>query len=475
MGKEANINRKTSKTPVLMYRFFLKISMAGAIYGAFAISTGTAISASGLPLTLSVMCAIAYEIAYFIYKSGSEKSIKNKTEGQILVLIKLILFIVGIYLLIYGSDLVCGKKYYGILFQTVGLVFCQQIHNNRRIFSHLSTFCENAGTGVLLVTLKLIYERIENGNGSVWVTATVVTFVLYALSEVFFHFYNIGKHKGDKIPQKKLVITRAEQFVRNALIITVVFLCWTLLALTGSIKAIVEASLYDKITKVLPILISLVTVSVLLYNNFIKKPKVEYLRFNPKPSKSDFRKEIISKYGENSVALKALDYVTENMNLKKGYSRYNGDDYYVHPIAVAKILLDNAVCTETTVAVALLHDCVEDLPQCDEDFLKNEYGEEIAHKVMLVTKKQGIDYGLSSNMSEYLDAISEDRDSSLVKTADRMNNNSTMENRSEEKKKSKTKETKEQYLPFTEKAMERDKNNTGFYELARTFFAQDIR
>ena len=91
MGKEANINRKTSKTPVLMYRFFLKISMAGAIYGAFAISTGTAISASGLPLTLSVMCAIAYEIAYFIYKSGSEKSIKIAINFSMLALCVLIL------------------------------------------------------------------------------------------------------------------------------------------------------------------------------------------------------------------------------------------------------------------------------------------------------------------------------------------------------------------------------------------------
>ena len=475
MGKEANINRKTSKTPVLLYRFFLKISMAGAIYGAFSISTGTAISESGLPLTISIMSAIAYEISYFIYKSGSEKSIRNKTTGQITVLLKMVVFIAGIYALMYGSDLVYGKKYYGLLFQIAGLVFCQQIHNNRRIYSHLSTFCENAGTGVLLVTLKLLYDLVSGGERNLWVPAVAATFLLYGLSELFFHFYNIRKHRGDNIPVKMLLVTRAEQFIRNGLVITVIFLCWVLLVLTGSVKAIVESSLYDKITKVLPIIISIITVSVTLYNNFLKKPKIEYLQFNPKPSKEDFRKELITKYGEDSASVKALDYVTENMNSKKGYSRYNGDDYYVHPIAVAKILLDNAVCSETAITVALLHDCVEDLPQCDEEFLRAEFGDDVAKKVMLVTKKQGIDYSLSKNMTEYLDRISGDVDSSLVKTADRMNNNSTMENRSEEKKKSKTKETREQYLPFTGKAMQNDPDNKEFYELSRTFFSQNIR
>ena len=142
---------------------------------------------------------------------------------------------------------------------------------------------------------------------------------------------------------------------------------------------------------------------------------------------------------------------------------------------MAKILLDNAVCSETAITVALLHDCVEDLPQCDEEFLRAEFGDDVAKKVMLVTKKQGIDYSLSKNMTEYLDRISGDVDSSLVKTADRMNNNSTMENRSEEKKKSKTKETREQYLPFTGKAMQNDPDNKEFYELSRTFFSQNIR
>ena len=268
---------------------------------------------------------------------------------------------------------------------------------------------------------------------------------------------------------------RVEQFVRNSLVVSVIWLMWTLLTLTGSVKATIESGLYEQITKLLPIGISIITASASIYLNFLKKPKVERLSFNPQIGKAEFAEQIIKRFGAESPALKALDYVTEKMCRATGYTRYNGDDYYVHPIAVAKILMDNTDADVNTVAAALLHDCVEDLPDCTVDLIRAEYNAEIADTVDLVTKKKVIDYSRREEMRSYINAISANRSATLVKIADRMNNNSTMSNRDENKKAEKTDETRALYVPFAENAAKADKLNESFYETAVKFFKQDIK
>ena len=77
MGKEANIARKSTKTPVMLYRLFLKLSMASIVYAIFKLTTGTPIFGSALPVTIAIASAIAYELAYFIYKSNSNSVKKD--------------------------------------------------------------------------------------------------------------------------------------------------------------------------------------------------------------------------------------------------------------------------------------------------------------------------------------------------------------------------------------------------------------
>ena len=63
------------------------------------------------------------------------------------------------------------------------------------------------------------------------------------------------------------------------------------------------------------------------------------------------------KYNTNLI-LKAYRYAEEH---HKGQKRVSGEDYIVHPLAVAYILADLQL-DDATICAALLHDVVEDTP-----------------------------------------------------------------------------------------------------------------
>ena len=164
------------------------------------------------------------------------------------------------------------------------------------------------------------------------------------------------------------------------------------------------------------------------------------------------------------------------MSREKNMLRYSGEDYYVHPIAVAKILLDNTDASDTVIATALMHDCIEDVPGCTYETVKKLFNgkAEIADAVLTLSKEKDKDYDEPANMNAYLGAISKNKTCALVKIADRINNNSTMDNRTEADKAAKTKETKEYYLDLVYKVMPTDEQNRVFYKMAEEFFGQEI-
>lgn len=521
MGKAASISNKSTKTPVLLYRFFLKLSMASIVYAIFKIATGTKIIDSALAVTVAATGAVAYELAYFIYKSASKSSGRDSTKGQIIVLTKLAVFFLGIFSAVYGAKFIYEGKWYGYLLLAVGIVLCQQIHNNKYIFSHLSTFCENVAAGLVVITMELIYNYIYAAPlGKYYLVFAAAAVLLYALSELFFHFFNVVKHK-EKISASKHVDLRFAQFLRNVLVVFVIWLAWTLLILTGSVKAIIEAGMYEKVTKILPIGISITTASATIYLNFIKKPK-DMIRYDPRIEKDDFKKLLQKRFGNDCKSVMALEYVFEEMNVTKGKKRYNGEDYYVHPFAVAKILFDNAWSDDALITAALLHDCVEDIKDCTAEKIVNDYGgagaaekalgTEISEIVSLLTKDltvkrkvidgteekeivehQGKNYKDYEVMKKYLDRILGTLDgdqfgnderkysdkvhekATLIKIADRMNNNSTMSEKDSHTKLFKTMETKDMYQPFVKEASERYTKNKHFYEIATEFFKQEVK
>ena len=74
-----------------------------------------------------------------------------------------------------------------------------------------------------------------------------------------------------------------------------------------------------------------------------------------------------------------------------GQMRKSGDEYITHPVAVAEILAELGLNSETIIA-ALLHDTVEDT-QYSLAQMKVDFGEKIANLVDGVTKLDKLIYG----------------------------------------------------------------------------------
>ena len=73
----------------------------------------------------------------------------------------------------------------------------------------------------------------------------------------------------------------------------------------------------------------------------------------------------------------------------KGVRRRSGEPYLLHPIAVAKIAVDEIGLGVKSVVAALLHDVVEDTEYTVED-ITNMFGQKIATMVDGLTKMSGV-------------------------------------------------------------------------------------
>ena len=78
----------------------------------------------------------------------------------------------------------------------------------------------------------------------------------------------------------------------------------------------------------------------------------------------------------------------------RNQKRKSGDPYITHPLAVATILAELGMNTDT-ISAALLHDTVEDTPYSLAE-LRGEFGEDIAALVDGVTKLDKVKYGASA-------------------------------------------------------------------------------
>lgn len=198
-------------------------------------------------------------------------------------------------------------------------------------------------------------------------------------------------------------------------------------------------------------------------------------RYVHKRNENEFRELLISRYGSECKSLRAYEYLCANMNKDKGYTRkYGGENYYVHPQAVAEILIDIVDADDECVSVALLHDCIEDLEGDVEGEMRRLFGGSITDKTLLVTKKKDVDYHSEEALRSYLMGTLAEEDAVLVKIADRMNNNSTLSGASAEKRARKTAETVEFFIPLAEAAAEKYPRNLAFYKEAIGFFGENI-
>ncbi len=133
----------------------------------------------------------------------------------------------------------------------------------------------------------------------------------------------------------------------------------------------------------------------------------------------------------------------------KDQKRKSGDPYITHPLAVATILAELGMNTET-ICAALLHDTVEDTAYTLNE-LRSEFGEDVAALVDGVTKLDKVKYGASAEaetVRKMVVAMSRDIRVLVIKLADRLHNMRTLRYMPRDKQERKSRETLEIYAPL---------------------------
>jgi guanosine-3',5'-bis(diphosphate) 3'-pyrophosphohydrolase len=145
---------------------------------------------------------------------------------------------------------------------------------------------------------------------------------------------------------------------------------------------------------------------------------------------------------------KAYVYAMQKHGQQK---RASGDPYISHPLEVAAILTDMHL-DESTIAVALLHDTIEDTTATRAE-IDELFGEDIGRLVEGLTKIKKLDLVTkkakqAENLRKLLLAISDDVRVLLVKLADRLHNMRTLDHMSPEKRARISEETMDIYAPL---------------------------
>lgn len=139
----------------------------------------------------------------------------------------------------------------------------------------------------------------------------------------------------------------------------------------------------------------------------------------------------------------------------EGQLRKSGEPYIIHPICVCIILAELELDKETIVA-GMLHDVVEDTIMTDEE-IAAEFGDEVALLVDGVTKLTQLNYVAdkvevqAENLRKMFLAMAKDIRVILIKLADRLHNQRTMQYQTPTKQKEKSRETMDIYAPIADR------------------------
>ena len=134
---------------------------------------------------------------------------------------------------------------------------------------------------------------------------------------------------------------------------------------------------------------------------------------------------MVSSRKEMQLVQKAFNFARE---AHRNQTRKSGEPYIIHPIAVAMIIANEMQLGAAPVCAAFLHDVVEDTP-CTEEKIRQEFGDDVAFLVSVVTKKKKNQYEMSKqldNFKQMLDSMHYDIRAILIKLADRLHNMRTL-------------------------------------------------
>jgi len=165
------------------------------------------------------------------------------------------------------------------------------------------------------------------------------------------------------------------------------------------------------------------------------------------------------KQEEFDTVVKAFEFAN---NAHINVRRRSGEPYMLHPIAVARIVVENIGLGYKSICAALLHDVVEDTNYTVED-IANHFGDKIASLVDGLTKiktvldnedriKSGEYYSESlqaENFKRILLTLNDDARVVLIKMADRLHNCRTIEYMPEHKRDKILSETMFIFIPLS--------------------------
>ena len=151
---------------------------------------------------------------------------------------------------------------------------------------------------------------------------------------------------------------------------------------------------------------------------------------------------------ERDMLLYAYDFARDAHRNQK---RASGEPYFIHPCAVAEILVDLGLDAET-IAAALLHDVIEDTPVTEED-VRREFGESVLTLVAGVTKLDKIVFKSqeeeeAENFRKIFIAMAKDIRVIIIKLADRLHNMRSLNFLSKERQQKMARETLDIYAPI---------------------------
>ena len=146
--------------------------------------------------------------------------------------------------------------------------------------------------------------------------------------------------------------------------------------------------------------------------------------------------------------LKAYEYAKAAHANQK---RASGEPYFIHPCAVADILMGLGL-DSATIAAALLHDVIEDT-ECTADDIKREFGDEVLALVSGVTKLEKIVFKSkedenAENFRKIFVAMAKDVRVIIIKLADRLHNMRSLNYLSHERQQRMASETLDIYAPL---------------------------
>jgi GTP pyrophosphokinase len=178
-------------------------------------------------------------------------------------------------------------------------------------------------------------------------------------------------------------------------------------------------------------------------------------------SEEEERKEILRQYRALLRVLKAKLKPGDKEMLRRAFEmsaeahktmrRKSGEPYILHPLAVAKICVEEIGLGIRSTICALLHDTVEDTDITLQD-IQREFGDEIAKIVDGLTKISTVMDANSSqqaeNFKKILLTLTDDPRVILIKLADRLHNMRTMDSMKREKQLKISSETVYVYAPL---------------------------